>query len=124
MWFHHITVLFAISSAVYFEKGHFIMTGAVALDEIVIPFIIIRWILLKTNSDQFYCKLNQILKVFFFHSRSLNEAYCYYLIYSQWNTVCDLPLPLFYTFMAGLLMVFITMFILTPYWTYLSYNAQ
>ncbi len=125
IWFHHITVLLAVSLAIYLEKGHFAVIGTGALDEIVIPFVIIRWMLLKTNSDKFYRKLNRILKVFFYHSRSLNEAYFFYLVSSQWNTAfSDLSLPLFYTAMICPLILLITLFIFTPYWTYLSYKDR
>ena len=101
VWFHHIIFLFAVSLVVFYEKAHFSIVGAGLLGEIIIPFGIIKWILFKTDSRLSFRKLNQTLVILSYHCRSLNDAYHFYIAYSQWNTVLtDLPLPLLYTFLT------------------------
>ena len=121
LWYHHFFVLFSVSSIVYYEKGHFGIVGTGALDDIVMPFTILRWMLFKVKiAGQIYRKLNQILILIFFHCRSLNEAYFFYLVYSQWNTVLsDLPFPIFCILGTSMLCI---LFILTPYWTYFNFK--
>ncbi len=121
VWFHHIIFLFGVSLVVFYEKGHFSIVGAGFWGEMIVPFTAIRWMLFKTGSRQLYRKLNQSLQILSYHCRSLNDAYHFYIVYSQWNTVLsDLPLPLLYTLLT---VPPITSFILIPYWTYVVYKG-
>ena len=117
LFVHHFLSVIGFSVALCCDgKGHFFAVVGLLL-EMTTPFSCFCWMLLKCDMAKLRIwKLNQLVLVHLFHTRTTLEGYIYYKYYQQWDNVRE-GMPIAISVMV-LSQVTLNFFLLTPYWTY------